>query len=276
MNIHSFQDYLHSAYPSRNSRAAQSYIKAISILDELFRKRDVFDLNNQSLSEIRDPLLLSKIIDYIAEEEDKFRREEESIFDLGKSTQTSYPKKRFCTAAIRRLGEYVDYLCGEEATEIMRDSALSGERLSSELLAKFHINKQGTEKEILAKHRIGQNLFRAMLLKLYHKRCCLTDIDIPEVLRASHIIPWSERKATRLNPENGLCLSATYDAAFDQHLISFDEDFRMILSPMLKERYTSEAFKTHFRKFEGKAITLPSIYAPSQEFLETHRSKLVV
>ena len=29
---------------------------------------------------------------------------------------------------------------------------------------------------------------------------------------ASHIVEWAKDKANRLNPENGLCLSATYDA----------------------------------------------------------------
>lgn len=114
-----------------------------------------------------------------------------------------------------------------------------------------------------------------MLLEIYDSKCCLTGIDVPEVLRASHIIPWAEKKNTRLNPENGLCLSATYDAAFDRHLISFDEEYRLILSPALKENYTSEAFNTHFGAYEGKQITLPARFIPSQEYLQYHRRELV-
>lgn len=72
-------------------------------------------------------------------------------------------------------------------------------------------------------------------IDIYEYRCCLTGIEVPEVLRASHIIPWSGSKNTCLNPENGLCLSASYDAAFDKHLITFDEDYRLVLIPVIKK-----------------------------------------
>ena len=273
---HTFQDYIYSTYSNKNSGTAASYLKAIQILDELFQIKDIFNLKGRSLSEIKDPYLIERIIDYIAEEEDKYRHGEISLFDLGKSTQTSYPRKRFCTAAIRRLGEFVNLICCEDATDIMRSSTHKGSKLSSDLLKRFNINDKGTDKEISAKRRVGQNIFRAMLLEIYDAKCCITGIDIPEVLRASHIVPWTECIDTRLNPENGLCLSATYDAAFDKHLITFDEDYRLVLSPVLKEEYTSEAFKTHFLKYEGTTIVLPSMFKPSQDYLSKHRAKLIV
>lgn len=274
MQLDTFADYLHNMYPV-GSGTIPSYLKAIKIIDDIFTIEDVFHLNSQQLSEIKDPLLIARVIDYIAEEEDKFRRGLKSIFDLGRSNQTSYPKKRFCTGAIRQLGAYVNLCCAEDATNIMEQSHLSGQRLSSQLQRINNINDTGTEKEIRAKHRIGQEIFRAILLKIYNSKCCLTGIDVPEVLRASHIIPWAESRKDRLNPENGLCLSATYDAAFDRHLISFDEKYRLILSPMLKEHYSSEAFKIHFVKFEGKPIELPTKYLPSQVYLARHREALV-
>jgi len=68
-----------------------------------------------------------------------------------------------------------------------------------------------------------------MIVSLYGGKCCITGLDVPKLLRASHIIRWADDKENRMNPENGLCLSGTYDLAFDQHLISFDEDYRMIV-----------------------------------------------
>lgn len=274
MRLDTFADYLRETYPA-GSGTIPSYLKAIKIMDDIFAIKDVFHLNSKSLTEIKDPVLIARIIDYIAEEEDKFRHETTSIFDLGQDNQTSYPKKRFCTGAIRQLGAYINRCCADNATKVMEQSNLSGQRLSAQLQRINKINDSGTEKEIRAKHRVGQEIFRAILLKIYNSKCCLTGIDIPEVLRASHIIPWAESKKDRLNPENGICLSATYDAAFDRHLISFDEDYRLILSPMLKEHYTSEAFKNHFVKYEGKSIDLPSKYLPSQIYLAKHREALV-
>lgn len=271
-----FVDYLNTTFQSRKSGAKASYLKAIQILDDIFSVNDVFNLNNVPLSEIRDPYLIENIVEFVADEEDKFRRSQKSIFDLGKPTQTSYPRKRFCTAAIRQLAEFIRNVCVSDATRFATDSVYDGRVVSSKLLERFKINVNNTEKERTVKKRIGQDIFRSILLNIYGSKCCLTGIDIPEVLRASHIIPWAECEETRLNPQNGLCLSATYDAAFDKHLITFDENFRMVLSPVIKEIYTSDAFKKYFLKFEGVSIMLPSIHLPSQEYMEMHRSKLLV
>jgi len=55
---HTFQDYIYSTYSIKNSGTASSYLKAIQILDELFQKKDIFNLNGKSLSEIKDPYLI--------------------------------------------------------------------------------------------------------------------------------------------------------------------------------------------------------------------------
>lgn len=276
MQNKSFQEYLREAYPSKTSSTFYSYQKAIQIMDEIFSQNDIFDLSNKSLKEIKDPHLMTLIREFIVNEEDKFRNHLPSFFDPVNPNQRSYPDKRFCTAAIKKLEEYVDMICHQEVAQIMNECRNNGKTLSEKLIRRFHINENGTEIEVQAKRRVGQDFFRTILLAIYDSKCCLTGLEIPEVLRASHIIPWSEcNDETRLDPSNGLCLSATYDAAFDRNLISFDEDYRLILSRRLKDEYTSEAFKTHFLNLEGQKITFPSMYLPSQEFLSKHREKLI-
>ncbi|WP_370093120.1 HNH endonuclease [Bradyrhizobium ottawaense] len=68
-------------------------------------------------------------------------------------------------------------------------------------------------------------------------RCPLTGITDQALLRASHIIPWSECEsdAERLDVHNGLLLSALWDAAFDRALVTFDEAGRPEFSPALGE-----------------------------------------
>ena len=66
----------------------------------------------------------------------------------------------------------------------------------------------------------------------------------------------------------------TNDAAFDKHLISLDEDYRLILSPSLGEYYSNKAFQEQFKALEGRRITMPSRFLPSQEFLAGHRKKM--
>jgi predicted restriction endonuclease len=65
-------------------------------------------------------------------------------------------------------------------------------------------------------------------------RCPLTGIAEPALLRASHIVPWSEcNDEQRLDVHNGLLLSALWDAAFDQGLVSFADDGTVRASPQL-------------------------------------------
>lgn len=132
----------------------------------------------------------------------------------------------------------------------------------------------GKERLATIKARVTQAQYRKWILNIYEGKCCITGLNIPAVLRASHIIGWKEDFENRMNPENGLCLSATYDAAFDRHLISFDDDYRMILAPSLRDYYQNNAFQEQFKHFEGKRIALPVRFLPSKDLLAKHREAM--
>ena len=98
-----------------------------------------------------------------------------------------------------------------------------------------------TEAERLIVQRIGQDIFRARLMDYWQGRCPLTGITDPALLRASHIIPWSDCDDTeRLNVHNGLLLSALWDAAFDRALVTFDDEGNPQLSQALSELARAE------------------------------------
>lgn len=120
------------------------------------------------------------------------------------------------------------------------------------------------------KTRVNQSVFRQMIIANYNVKCAITGIDIPELLFASHIIPWSQNEIERLNPENGICLSALYDKAFDKGLIGINKGNRIILSSKLKTYATKEYYQQHFKSVEGQTLTAPTKYHPKQEFLEYH------
>lgn len=92
-----------------------------------------------------------------------------------------------------------------------------------------------TEAEQLVVQRIGQDIFRNSLMDYWQGRCPLTGITDPVLLRASHIVPWSEcqNDAQRLDVHNGLLLSALWDAAFDRALVTFDDNGIPEFSPQL-------------------------------------------
>jgi len=97
---------------------------------------------------------------------------------------------------------------------------------------------RGTEREQLVKQRIGQDIFREALFKYWKNCCAITTLDIPEMLRASHIKPWADcdNDSDRLNIYNGFLLSANYDAIFDKGLITFDDKGVIIYSNRLSKR----------------------------------------
>ena len=66
------------------------------------------------------------------------------------------------------------------------------------------IPKEGLEKSRLVKTRVNQCIFRTIILAAYNNRCCITGISNPELLIASHIIPWSKDEKNRMNPMKGL------------------------------------------------------------------------
>ena len=131
----------------------------------------------------------------------------------------------------------------------------------------------GETRRVVTEQRIKQNFFRRAVLSSYSGRCCMSGVSESRLLIASHIVPWSKDRQNRLNPSNGLCLSAIHDRAFDKGLIAVSEDFKIIVSsPLLK---TNDVFlRTTFAALQNSKITLPERFQPSPEFLARHRSEV--
>jgi putative restriction endonuclease len=126
------------------------------------------------------------------------------------------------------------------------------------------------------KTRVNQSVFREMVLANYSTKCAITGIDLPQLLLASHIIPWSKNEEHRLNPENGICLSALYDKAFDKGLISINNNYKVILSTSLKKKSQMDFYQTHFAPVENLKINEPMKYLPKKEFLEYHMDTIFI
>jgi len=95
-------------------------------------------------------------------------------------------------------------------------------------------NLSPTERQAVTKARVGQGTFRQRLLEMW-EGCAVTDVKLPNVLRASHIKPWRfSSNSERLNPYNGFLLLPQYDQLFDKGLISFDEGGGIIRSAALE------------------------------------------
>ena len=124
------------------------------------------------------------------------------------------------------------------------------------------------------KTRVNQNVFRQIVVANYEGKCAVTGIDIQPLLLASHIIPWSANEKERLNPENGICLSAFYDRAFDKGYIGINSKFEILVSGHLKKKVHADYYTKHFSVLQGTSINLPAKYYPKKEFLEFHLDEI--
>lgn len=126
----------------------------------------------------------------------------------------------------------------------------------------------------VVKIRRRQRFFRKMVLSSYEECCAISQLPIKELLIASHIKPWAVDPQNRLNPQNGICLAATYDKAFDQGFITFNENFELTLSASLKAFASahgpSSDIESVFERFEGKQIELPQKNLPNPAFMAWH------
>lgn len=125
----------------------------------------------------------------------------------------------------------------------------------------------------LTKVRIGQAFFRDAVLSAYNGQCCITGLSAPSLLVASHIVPWRIAARHRLNPSNGLLLSALHDKAFDQGLLTIDEDWTVKISSRLagsRDRF----YGVSLDAFAGRPIALPEKFAPEPTFLAYHRENV--
>lgn len=128
-----------------------------------------------------------------------------------------------------------------------------------------------TEVSRMVRTRRVQAFFRAAVLASYEYRCALSDIAVPELLNASHIIPWKTNTQRRADPCNGIALNALYDRAFDRGLITFDEQMRMVISQRLHDCDAPLLQRQALIEMNGQPLRLPYRFVPDPDALAYHR-----
>jgi putative restriction endonuclease len=134
--------------------------------------------------------------------------------------------------------------------------------------------RAGIERDAIVKRRVNQSFFRKAVLAAYNFQCCITGLEIPELLNASHIIPWSKDEVNRVNPRNGFCLNAIHDRAFDRGLLTITPDFTVKISKFIKQKNVSEAVQDFLLRYDGVEINKPVRFLPEPKFLEFHNANI--
>jgi putative restriction endonuclease len=129
----------------------------------------------------------------------------------------------------------------------------------------------GLDREAIVRQRVNQSFFRRRILSIYNYRCCVTGLGIRELLVTSHIIPWAEDKENRLNPQNGLCLNALHDRAFDRGLMWIDDELIVRFSNRVHKNRLGDA--EWMTSFEGRHLILPTRFQPDLNLLRRHAER---
>lgn len=157
------------------------------------------------------------------------------------------------------------------ATEI--DFSVEGKMLRDSVLPfAFEPYDGPSSARAMVERRVGQDFFRRSVLANFENTCCITGIAEPALLNASHIVPWGIDLKNRHNPANGLCLSATFDRAFDRGLLTLDESRTVLVSKSLLT-HSNQKTRDYFLPYQGVAIIPSTRFDPDPEFLHWHRNK---
>lgn len=134
-------------------------------------------------------------------------------------------------------------------------------------------NYLGQERVVERTARIGQDFFRTALMSAYNEQRCITGLSTPALLVASHIVPWRDDERNRVNPRNGLLLSALHDKAFDAGLLTVNDDMTVCVSRNHSER-DDGFFAAAIGRYHGQPIIRPEKFEPDRRFLQYHREHI--
>lgn len=135
---------------------------------------------------------------------------------------------------------------------------------------------KGKERVQEIKRRINQDFFRKCVLVSYNNTCCISGINNPILLHASHIVDWATDEANRTNPQNGLCLNVLFHKAYDDNLIGISPDYDVFISDAFlgeKLQNVEESTRLFIKSFDKTKLHLPSRFLPDKDLLAKHFEK---
>lgn len=125
---------------------------------------------------------------------------------------------------------------------------------------------------------IRNNYFPRLIRSIYSSTCCITGMQLNSklghhLIEAAHIIPFSISKNDKVT--NGLSLCPNLHTAFDRGLVGIDDNFKILISPIIEERINNPY---NLSKLAQKNILLPfhkNSY-PDIENIRWHRNNIFI
>ncbi len=127
-------------------------------------------------------------------------------------------------------------------------------------------NISTNESVALSRQRIGQNRLRYWTLVNYQNRCALCDISDRKLLVASHIARWADCPKGRGDLQNIVCLCRWHDPLLEYGIISFSDNYDILMKPTHSEFLGNILQKTNPYRY-------PIEKPLSKEYLAIHRQR---
>ena len=120
----------------------------------------------------------------------------------------------------------------------------------------------------MARHRLGQGAFRALVADAYHDRCAITGERTLPVLQAAHIRPYAKQGPHAVC--NGLFLRSDMHTLFDAGYLTVTPDLTIHVSKRLHSDFDNGRI---YYAYQGEKLAIvPDALGdqPSRDFLEWH------
>tara|TARA_Y100001958_G_scaffold157379_1_gene152321 strand:+ start:1322 stop:2251 length:930 start_codon:yes stop_codon:yes gene_type:complete len=151
----------------------------------------------------------------------------------------------------------------DKSIEIIDDEKINLEEKKIENKIQDDKEIQETVRKQLVDARIGQGKFKENVKEVEDK-CRITKVDDERFLIASHIKPWRiSNHEERLDGNNGLLLSPSYDKLFDKGYIGFKSNGDLLISEKLN--------KEIINKWSIKKMNVGLFNNRQRKYLEYHR-----
>lgn len=120
----------------------------------------------------------------------------------------------------------------------------------------FNPYETGPRAQNLVSRELRDRRFKFAVRKLYHEKCSLCQLGYrfhgrPLGLEAAHIVPF-EDNGTSSDIRNGVLLCRNHHSLFDGWAWTFDEDYRVRISP--DKEFRDSAVPNHVLKLEGARL----------------------
>ncbi len=127
-------------------------------------------------------------------------------------------------------------------------------------------------------NRPYQERLRALLEKTYGNKCAICGLDVPELLRVSHIIPHSRNENTARNLDNSILLCTLHDSLFDKGFFTILYDngnYSIKISDSIKNS-NNPAIKRISSDLSNSVFNKPKKWPPAKTSLEYHNTKVFI